>query len=340
MTRPFELYYAPPFTVEIKYGMTVPTRDNKSSRPQMLDYFRVTTRERSGNNLKSHDAMSKVLGKEPRAIRIRLLSDNPEENFALFRSWNNKGALLCGSMYGDKSAKRFVSTDGAVKPLEVPVSNHPCNSECTQWTKDLCKLSGNLYFRLDPEYGVDSNALGVLRVKSIHALRLITASLNILKKDTQDILANVPLQLQIHQEIKKDKTGQNRNIPMISIAPGLPIDDFKVAVRDEILRRAELFEIKNGRKHTAFEELEIKDVLSDVQEDPDTELEENLDDEIVEQSPEPKKITIPSNIKKLIQENKMTSHQYNSYIVQYVDSNTAEVDWVGFESFLLQRLGR
>jgi hypothetical protein len=347
--RPFNLYYSPPITVEIKYGMTVPTANQKSTRPTMLDHFRVTTRERAGSNLMQHADIHEKIGPEPKSVKIRLLSDDPEENFSLFRSWYHKGSLLCGSVYGEETAKRFVETaDGRIKKLDQPNEEFHCHSKCGQWERDLCSLSGNLYFRLDPSYGVDSNALGVLRVKSIHALRLITASLNILKNETNGVLANIPLQIQIHIEVKKDQTGQSRKIPMISIAPGVDIDSFKDSIRTETLRRAEFFEIRNNKKHENFEDIAIRGALSDVQHRSSifTDIEEDVSIEELEtetkiEYEEVKKkdaFVIPDNIKALISKAKFTQNQFNSYIPNHMNEETGEPNWDSFSELLNSRI--
>lgn len=92
--RPFELRQAPPILGEVKNGKKY--NKNGTWLPKSLNYWRVVKREKRKENYIKLDEVHDILGDQPKVVPIRLISDNPLENFSLFRAAFNKGTLMCG----------------------------------------------------------------------------------------------------------------------------------------------------------------------------------------------------------------------------------------------------
>lgn len=255
--RPWNLHMAPPVRVEIKYG-----RKN-GNRPERLEHFLVVDRIKEDNNWRVIKEVHEALDDDkPTKVPIVLMSDDIQENFGMFRSFFVKGKLLCGSQYGDDKALRRVRDGKDVAPYEVE-----CSQECPFWQSDdkqkQCDISATLYFKLGSHLP-RSSEFGVCRMKGSYAQRYMVGSLNILAGITNGILANLPLLLCINTEKKKAQDGRTYSIPLITVQPGLPQDQFLIAVEKEVERRARVYKMMNGEDHKDFEDLKILDVLKEI----------------------------------------------------------------------------
>ncbi len=255
-TRPFELYAAPPIDLEIKYGHKKISKGGKTY-PSKLRHFIVVSRERDNVNFKIAKDVHNSLGDpKPKTIPIRLLSDNPVENFSLFRGMFSKtGELGCGAPYGSDTALRRFRGKGKdfkmVEPFEVK-----CSKDCPFWKNGKCDISGILYFRLDKSLP-RSGALGALRVNGTHAQRRMRASLDILYNETRGILANLPLEVNIHFENKRAQDGKTYPIPMVSVGPRSGVD-LNEALQHELSMRRNISDIMGHG------EIQIRGVLSSI----------------------------------------------------------------------------
>lgn len=296
--RSYQLFHSPPIGIEVKFG-----EKNEKGYPTKLKYFKVVTRERGAQNympsVEVHEELTKrKYGEQPTVIPIRLLSDECDENFPIFRGmfYNsnfskeattkatkvmfrniNFGMFMCGTNLENDTAKRFFDETPVRDKETNKVRGHivdgttangrevDCNENCVFWQNDMCKLNGNLYFRLDPMLPM-SNILGVIRIGGVHSMRRMRASLEIMSKETNGILANLPMQLRIHFESKTDKNGKSQSIPIISIEPSVNQFEFQKALLEEIKRRAEVFRVSHGREHTSLDEIRIVGVLDNVNE--------------------------------------------------------------------------
>lgn len=265
MSRPFQLYSIPPISVEIKFGK------KSGNRPMMLEHFLVVERTKDSSqnfNVCEDVHASPLIGDKPMKIPITFMSDDIEENFALFRgAFDNKGLMSCGAKYGEPTAKRWV--DGSSR-LSTP-KDVECNDQCPIWNSDKvypsfgkCSIFGTLYFRLHDSIP-RAGEFGVLRIKGTYAKKYLQSSLAILAAQTGGILANLPLAVRIHFEKKRASDGQYYRTPMISIEPAEGPAKFMETVMREWENRAKLYQLRNGGKtHTDQEDLMIKGVLGAV----------------------------------------------------------------------------
>lgn len=246
MTRPFELHASPPIEIEIKYGIT--RKKGNYNIPKSLDHFRIVSRIKNDANFElyapAHDALAL---EQPKAIPITLLSDDPLENFPLFRGLFGKtGQLACGASYGSDVATRRFKGKEIAEPFE-----HSCNADCKFWkeenkNKPQCKLGGILYFRLNIP-GCPGK-LGALRVNGTYGQRRIVASLAMIASQTGGIMTNLPLVVSIHHEKKKAIDGKTYPIPMLSISPAGTQNEFFDALQFELERRRYMQDLNEPNK--------------------------------------------------------------------------------------------
>lgn len=255
MIRPFELHSAPPVKLELKWGMKIAGQNY----PKKLHNFRIVSRKRDSLNFIRLDNVHEALGEEkPTSVPIRLLSDDPQENLALFRGYFNKaGHLGCGTPYGEEKAlRRFEEVDGRRKMADEPYEVD-CSAECKYWKNGDCDLTSVLYFQLDPDLP-HSGELGCARIKGTHAQRRTMSSLEIIHKQTGGYLANLPLQVSIHYESVRAMNRETYSVPFITVQPSVGMDRFYDALERELERRRRINEI------TGRESLKIDNVLGDV----------------------------------------------------------------------------
>lgn len=256
--RPWELHMAPPVRIEIKYG-----RKN-GNRPMRLEHFLVVDRIKdSDNNWRPIPEVHAALDDErPTEVPITLMSDNIQENFAMFRSFFLKGTLMCGSQYGQSTALRRARDGKMVEPYEVD-----CSSSCPYWQSEdkqaQCDISATLYFKLYKSLP-RSNEFGVCRMKGTYAQRYMVGSLNIIHNMTNGILANLPLKLCMNTETRKAQDGKSYKIPLITVQPACSQEAFMEALKVEVERRALLYELQHGSKHSSFDDLKIRNVLTEI----------------------------------------------------------------------------
>lgn len=260
MNRPYKLHSAPPITLEIKYGMKMMGKGGKPY-PTKLNHFLIVTREKGELNYEiAKDVHDELGDTKPQSIPICLLSDDPSENFTLFRGmFSAQGILGCGAIYGENKAQRRFRGSGKefemCDPYEVE-----CSASCTHWQSEKCDISGILYFRLS-EGLPRSSALGACRINGTNAQRRVRASLEIIRNQTGGFLANLPLKLTIHQEPKRTLAGDTYKVPMLSIEPACSQQEFFKALEVELERRRRLNALLG---YDEDHPLEIKGILTDV----------------------------------------------------------------------------
>jgi len=293
MSRPFNLYKYPPITLEVKYG------ERTSRAAKRLQYFKIVTRERHreggvDNYAVCQEPIDKLIemgvdgitvdengNKWPTVIPIRLISDSMQESFNLFRGfYNRSGVLGCGQQYGEEKALRRwyhfpdfgVDANAPDRVKEEVMANHKlpyevdCTENCPYWNtsgQTKCDIAGTLYFHLDESLPF-CNRLAALRVKGTFAKRILESSLSLLHKKSGGILANIPLNLRIHYELKRAQDGKHYSVPMITLEHRGSIDNFLDEVAQEVDRRKRRFTTINMREPENLSELLIEGVLSEI----------------------------------------------------------------------------
>jgi len=260
--RQFDLHPAPPVRIEIKYGK----KDEKRGFPKKLDHLlvveRVKDKGRTANWHVCEDVHRAILGPEApegakfRRVPIVLMSDSIEDCFPIFRSFFIKGQLLCSAKLGETEALRRYECDpetgkavrknGDLNTDVDPFIWSKCNASCDIWQASPlkrngrpiggCDLSGTLYFRLAPHLP-RSTDFGALRIKGINAQKYMMSSLEILKRQTGGILANLPLEVAYHIEGKQAQDGKMYDIPLLVVQPSVDQISFMEAVEYEHARR-------------------------------------------------------------------------------------------------------
>ena len=348
--RPFKLYERPTTNLAVKYGRRT------SRAAEKLKYFLIVSRNKEKdlkgvlNFKRRNDLMEKIVQNEeyqsphnknfPSDIPITLVSDDPDENFSLFRGFFNKrGELGCGAVYGSDTAERrfydkkdiengIVSKDDEL-PYEVD-----CSSKCTYWKNGGCDLTGTLYFKLDESVGA-SNELGSMMINGTFAQRSISSSLKMLHKETNGILKNLPLLLSIHFE-QRQPVGQSRyfSIPFITIKPRFGPSRFRKYIVQEVERRKEEYRIFYMDEPTTLEDIKEFGALSDmisresIMNDLQTidDESENIDEGIEET------FDVDDEIKEIMKD--MPENLMKLAIDKFTDDKTGDIDIEALKSYV------
>lgn len=263
--RPFNPLLRNRVQYEVKYGEKKKSARGKSY-PAKLDYLKVVSRNRNGDNFEKVEDVHSLLGDKPKVIPIIFFSDDPSEIFSLYRGTFDKATLICGAHVGDKVAMRrarmFETTvedgvhSGGNFGSSLEIVDEPygylCNDSCVLWQKNKCKIYGKLHFMLNLQENTScASSFFVLRIAGVYAQMAMSSSIDVVRNMTGGILANIPLRLRLdYEKLNKPVTVNGKSIypdiPYLSIEPGLPMMQFMEIVRHEWKRRDEISKISGN----------------------------------------------------------------------------------------------
>ena len=276
--RPYEMSYLPPIVGEIKNGEKGKDRPVKFSHWKLVVRERVANR----NNWNPHKEAMDHLGEKPLLVGIRLLADEVADVMPMTRMLYDakEGKPRCSAPYHptksntrvfathpetneplrrnqwDKVDKTIKGTGGKikVKDAEYIVASRlhkgeyvdiPCHSKCPLLALDKspCTPQSILFFRLAPDVAFGINGIFAYRASGLWAQKSLLSSMEAIRTQTGGILANLPLAIRYHEEVKKTPFGMG-SVPHPMIEPALAYDEFMAAVEAEYARRS------ITRKHT------------------------------------------------------------------------------------------
>lgn len=151
--------------------------EHKGKRlPKASDHFKVTSLVQENDEWRESPVAGKLKpqdGKKLRSIPVRVMFDNPENNFrAEFTAFDrNTGRPLCAGN-GEKARRR--GDDGVVE-VECPGPDL-----CKFGAEARCKLYARLFVSIDVDGSFEKNPLAgfVLRTTSFNTVRSMTATLH------------------------------------------------------------------------------------------------------------------------------------------------------------------
>ncbi len=270
--RPYKMSYVPPIVGEIKNGEKGDRKPVKFPYWKIVLRQRVANK----NNWNPHKEAMDFLGEKPTRVGIRLLADDVADVMPTTRMLYDVGrhAPRCSAPYHATrdNTRAYKADPRNGKPLRQNEYNpdngqingtggkvvvedmnfivasrfqngdyvdFPCNPHCPllQLEKGACKPQSIMFFRLAPEVAFGINGIFAYRATGIWAQKSLSSSLEAIRAQTGGILANLPLVLRYHEEVKNTPFGRNA-IPFPMIEPGLDHDAFMEKVAEEHARRA------------------------------------------------------------------------------------------------------
>jgi len=190
---------------KIKIGHRLVLKSGKII-PSRVDEFLIRLPDRKSGN---YITDPKIELKDKRKVPVYFLSDDPEDIFYLYRgrwSKDNEGRVIL-----------FCKDIGLGKALiygsEEAIECNP--DSCKYWNNGRCDWHGVLSCQLvdDPVIG----AYARFRTGGFNTIRNIPAALKQLSVLTGGHLAGIRFSLHYYTEYVVDKTGENRQIPIINV---------------------------------------------------------------------------------------------------------------------------
>ena len=162
------------------------TDETRMGPPQKLDHFVVTTmvREKDGNFARD-DAFHRAAGDKPRALPVRLLFDEPEQNLQTRYAAYQGRKLWCAgdgeTAYREDQGQR-----------RCPCPNRDPGYEPAKGEGPVCKLNARLVVQLETGR---VGGVHVFRTTSYNSVSRLFHSMERLRAVTGGRLADIPLQL-------------------------------------------------------------------------------------------------------------------------------------------------
>lgn len=197
------LFLGLPEVGKIKIGGKGAERTSKAGNtyqlPEKHDYFTVTTlhRDDTGNFTKNERVHGKI-GPQPRAIPVRLVSDQMEHNFQVRYARYDGKTLACS---GDGEHANEVQRDVSYRPVQCPCYRLEQEYE----GKDKCKINGTLSVIID---GVNQvGGVWKFRTTSFNSVTGILSSIQMIRSMTGGRIAGLPLSLMLSPKAANSPKG-------------------------------------------------------------------------------------------------------------------------------------
>lgn len=207
------LFLGLPEVGKIKIGGKGEQRTSQSGNtyqlPEKHDYFTVTNlhRDNSGNFMKNHK-IHEMIGEKPRAIKVRLVSDQMEYNLQVRYARYNGKILSCS---GDGEIANELQEDGSYQQVQCPCQRLDQGYQ----GKDKCKINGTLNVIID---GIDQvGGVWKFRTTSFNSVTSIISSIQMILSMTGGRVAGLPLTLILNPKTTTTPDGKTTTVYVVGL---------------------------------------------------------------------------------------------------------------------------
>lgn len=251
-------------------------------QPVKLDHFVVTRldRDQTGNFV-TDDAIHSMLGAaELKRIPIELYFDAIEGNlFSRFACYQGRSLWCSGD--GEKAVRKN-KTGNVVKRELV---NCPCERSDPEYTgNDKCKLCATFSFAIRGANSV--GGVWKFRTTSYNSVSAILSALTLIKINTGDVLAGLPLVLTFSKKSTTTPNGTATTIPVVSVEYDGDITKLRKAAlqlsQEQAVYRAQLRNVQDQALKLISYENELRDERADIVDElyPDGEAQDQTDAQV------------------------------------------------------------